>query len=133
MDTTETYIKMCEKADAEIQGRVPQEGDYFSLCTNIKCTTYRKESHKKDTGVILICGHYEANIHHGDIWLPRQDQLQEIAKDMAVSERKLAVYFGRWCEDWGDFQFSLEKLWLAFVMKEKYNKIWNGEGWVVES
>jgi hypothetical protein len=25
---------------------------------------------------------------------------------------------------------SPEQLWLAFVMKEKYNKVWNGEDWV---
>jgi hypothetical protein len=25
---------------------------------------------------------------------------------------------------------SWEQLWLAFVMKEKYNKVWNGEDWV---
>jgi len=27
---------------------------------------------------------------------------------------------------------SMEQLWLAFVMKEKYNKIWNGENWIKE-
>jgi hypothetical protein len=25
---------------------------------------------------------------------------------------------------------SFVELWLAFVMKEKYNKIWNGKDWV---
>ena len=25
---------------------------------------------------------------------------------------------------------SMEQLWLAFVMKEKFNKTWNGEAWV---
>ncbi len=25
---------------------------------------------------------------------------------------------------------SMEQLWLAFVMKEKYNKVWTGEEWV---
>ena len=24
---------------------------------------------------------------------------------------------------------SMEQLWLAFVMSEKYNKIWNGKEW----
>jgi hypothetical protein len=28
---------------------------------------------------------------------------------------------------------SSEQLWLAFVMEEKYGKIWNGEGWVKTS
>jgi len=26
---------------------------------------------------------------------------------------------------------SMEQLWLAFVMKEKYGKVWNGEDWEV--
>ena len=25
---------------------------------------------------------------------------------------------------------SMEQLWLAFVMKSKYNKTWNGEDWI---
>lgn len=28
--------------------------------------------------------------------------------------------------------YSMEQLWFAFVMKENYNKIWNGEGWIKE-
>jgi len=24
---------------------------------------------------------------------------------------------------------SMEQLWLAFVMKEKFDKVWNGEDW----
>ncbi len=27
---------------------------------------------------------------------------------------------------------SMEQLWLAFVMKEKYNKVWDGEEWINE-
>jgi len=25
---------------------------------------------------------------------------------------------------------SMEQLWLAFVMNEKYNKVWNGKDWM---
>jgi hypothetical protein len=28
-----------------------------------------------------------------------------------------------------DLDDALEVLWLAFVMKENYNKVWNGEDW----
>jgi hypothetical protein len=30
---------------------------------------------------------------------------------------------------WGNFT-SWEQLWLAFVMKEKSNKIWDGKQWI---
>jgi predicted Abi (CAAX) family protease len=28
---------------------------------------------------------------------------------------------------------SMEQLWLAFVMKEQYNKVWNGKDWIKTS
>ena len=27
---------------------------------------------------------------------------------------------------------SMEQLWMAFYMKEKYNKVWNGEKWITK-
>ena len=29
-------------------------------------------------------------------------------------------------------KWTQEQLWLAFIMKEKYNKVWNGEDWIKE-
>ena len=29
--------------------------------------------------------------------------------------------------------YSMEQLWLMFVMKEKYNKEWNGKDWEAKS
>ena len=67
------------------------------------------------------------------IWLPRQDQLQE----MVINSDYAMTYCSRlW--DWAGKQMSghyvmkfasMEQLWLALVMKEKYNKTWNGETW----
>ena len=31
-----------------------------------------------------------------------------------------------------EFFDSMEQLWLAFVMKKKYGKVWNGEEWEVD-
>jgi len=28
---------------------------------------------------------------------------------------------------------SMEQLWLAFIMSEKYGKVWNGDDWVKET
>lgn len=72
-----------------------------------------------------------------------QDQLQEMVRDESTAYG-LESRFNNWLcsgEGW-DFGFekaalgknpSMEQLWLAFVMKEKHNKIWNGEKWATNS
>jgi len=70
------------------------------------------------------------------VWLPRQDQLQNIISPY------LQELLDTICEKDGDigYQFmheydlnSMEQLWLAFVMKEKYKKTWDGEQWTQSS
>jgi len=60
------------------------------------------------------------------IWLPRQDQLQEMVGQPysrpSKQLRELAEF-----SDEGHPSASFEQLWLAFVMKEKYGKTWKGE------
>jgi hypothetical protein len=67
------------------------------------------------------------------IWLPRQDQLQEMmyiskgGKHVLIS---MLESFYKWFNNEAVYKQGLlgfEQLWLAFVMKEKYNKIWNEE------
>jgi hypothetical protein len=72
------------------------------------------------------------------IWLPRQDQLQEMAGNpLEVLSRKLLFQneFTRHLitEEYekSDYVFkSFEQLWLEIVMFEKHKKIWNGEKWI---
>ena len=74
-----------------------------------------------------------------------QDQLQEMVKsksptdliDMFLSATQADISENKGWDDWypGDYwiQFSsMERLWLAFVMKEKYRKHWDKtkEEWV---
>lgn len=67
------------------------------------------------------------------LWLPKQDQLQEMLNYRYPVN--YAISLGRWCEGLPTSKYnqvnlySMEQLWLAFVMKEKFNKIWNGEDW----
>lgn len=67
------------------------------------------------------------------IWLPRQDQLQNIVQGKRyyrVLERFYQWYILKIVETSLLEKFkSLEQLWLAFVMKEKFNKKWDGEKW----
>ena len=115
MDTSEQYVKMCD--EEEIQGIWNHEQHFLD----------RPHSYIVDNG------------RSGWTWLPRQDQLQEM-----VSERlkKIRIgidwYFGdQWRMIYYDDPLkhyvihggTFEQLWLAFVMKEKFNKIWDGSKW----
>ena len=62
-----------------------------------------------------------------------QTQLQE----MVIGERKpieLAEHFSGWILsafgwDYRELFTSMEQLWLAFVMKEKFGKVWRDGEW----
>jgi len=128
MDTSETFIKMCEKA-WEIQNlRIVndrfQQGDY--LCNSLRAWTVAD-------GAIYRCW--------GDIWLPTQDQLQEMLREYTKqSPIQLAAMFGERMYDqlfnykerihYYSHEMSMEQLWLCFMMKERYSTIWNGEDWI---
>jgi len=121
VDTSEQYIKMCEKVE-EIQEEWKKEYSDFVI---VKCVNSDKNV------LMLFLQTFEHNIM---IWLPRQDQLQEMIIGTFTNElhndawgaMRLCVEFGRR----NDLYYSLEQLWLAFVMKEKFNKTWNGEDWI---
>ncbi len=73
------------------------------------------------------------------LWLPRQDQLQRMFEpDTAkifllmnqVIGKKYRDYAKNVIVDAPELFFSMEQLWLAYIMKEKFNKVWNEEQWV---
>jgi len=128
MDTSEQYIKMCEKA-VEIQG-LRTVGKHYKLGDY-----YFWEDH-----INLAYGNGETvgiEYRYADeTWLPRQDQLQEMIIDKFKNTGFSAIeslVFKFYKSFEADTEMSMEQLWLAFVMKEKYNKSWNGEGWVINS
>jgi len=71
-------------------------------------------------------------------WLPTQEQLQEMIKDKWICEADMLFVFKYWIEKAmvekiiSVAKYTLTELWLAFVMHEKYNKIWTGEKWEKE-
>jgi hypothetical protein len=125
MDTSETYIKMCDCP--EIQGlRKSLNGDFV----------YDLVSEK-----IIVKSEFQGSPINST-WLPRQDQLQEMASlkhffiDFIFSEKNIAmttetlVELGKNDTIQQFYQAtSMEQLWLAFVMKEKFNKTWSGTEW----
>ncbi len=65
-----------------------------------------------------------------------QDQLQEMIHDYKFSKRQfssdhgLLLDFAYWVEEESKLPCaSMEQLWLAFCMSEKFGKIWDGESW----
>lgn len=139
MDTTETYIKICGKAEEIQENHKIEDGDFY----------FRKlNSEKKGNWYIsYTSSESDYSVDHPDqwdyihgkiIWLPRQDQLQEmIGGDRIKTLKKLVDSVSR-PEAFDlpmpsnlDDDASLEQLWLAFVMKDN-GKVWNGEDWVTE-
>lgn len=142
MDTSETYIKMCEKA-AEIQALKPKKDEYnYNEWSDFSVGSVFWDERVVVIGTINqlegICDDCVRHTSKNLIWLPRQDQLQEMLN--IKLESMLGDFYNAigvlweagWTlrEEYEQFT-SMEQLWLAFVMKEKYNKIWDGESWVV--
>ena len=119
MDTTEQYIKMCEKAE-EIQTlRFP---DFFAGDWYISLNGYPMV-----IGSVLPL---DEDLHRrGEIWLPRQDQLQEMIWTKGNAPLLFLRDFLHFVGKERKYEASFEQLWLAFVMKEKYNKTWDGNKW----
>ncbi len=123
MDTSETYIKMCDCP--EIQGGRRHEV--------LDVWQYAPDGKHVD--------------HWSQVWLPRQDQLQEMvledesywryqryqsdARYLDIIDDIRAFFHGK-CGQGADLILSLEQLWLAFVMKEKHGKVWSGSEWGME-
>jgi hypothetical protein len=115
MDKSKEYVRMCEEAE-EIQKlrdyKNPFSGSAIAMRAGGNFIFY------KDKKVV---------------WLPRQDQLQEMVKLERENNYFLLDRFNSFVQTVSISQNlllkSLEQLWLAFVMKEKYNKVWEGGKW----
>lgn len=153
MDTSEEYIKMCEAA-VEIQDNHKWLiGDWFVYIhseqgegTFLHFTTEVLVEAKERVVIGLgeknmpsLC-EAKGTTHQWDIrdvkWLPRQDQLQAMCKH-TDDVYALVELFAK-CVNSGELYLignqgkcftSMEQLWLAFVMKEKYDKVWDGDKW----
>jgi hypothetical protein len=167
MDTSKEYVKLCEKA-TEIQALRPlrspieesawEEGDYLWA---VKKPRWKGDLVDEDE-IFIVGGDCvipqrtseglelsTAGYAEGDstpckniIWLPLQDQLQEmVAFEPFQIHKEYNLHSFIWFCEWGyganitvkqpkDINSSLEQLWLSFVMKVKYGKNWNGEDWI---
>lgn len=128
MDTTETYINMSDCPEVQEQRPELQDGDYISLCGVQKCV----EARNGKVGVAIFCPHLDIGYHRGDIWLPRQDQVQAMLGIDTSSPVSFVAEIYTFCKE--NYRYSviftsMEQLWLAFYIHTSHNKVWNGEKW----
>jgi len=130
MDETKTYILQCEKA-FKIQDLCGWAKGDFIYCNRpkmkeVKCFnwSFYFEHHKCFNSVQI------EEYKSWCIWLPRQDQLQGMVD--SHSSWYLCNQFYRFVIDIIEYKkdISMEQLWLAFVMSEKYQKTWDGKEWI---
>jgi len=137
---TDNYIKMCSKAD-EIQ-----KWWFPNICD----LSYDK-SEKEIKPITLIAEKIwlsERERGCNFIWLPTQEQLQEMLEEIK-NNTYIAFRFNHFLNvEYNNdtfqpayivlnsinpvFMCSMNEFWLAFVMKERWNKVWDGENWVKE-
>ena len=111
---------MCEKAKEIQELWIPQNGDEIFDTLDYK------------PWIISLDDGWKPEID--DIWLPRQDQLQDMVTYSVWFEKLYRFYDWLQKENYNPTKWitfsSIEQLWLAFVMKEKYLKEWNEKDWV---
>ena len=127
MDKSSYYIKMCESAKVIQKQWKPDFGDFFVSLSSGRtspCLSIVSELEKKVSYLKTIKA----------VWLPRQDQLQEMVIENYATPWDLAIAFSNVLmadnASYFDNFDSMEKLWLAFVMLEKHKKKWKNGEWV---
>jgi hypothetical protein len=138
MDKSPEYIGMCRLAN-EIQHRWQQSyGDFFvTESGRIECWLPAKrptEVVKRGYGVCAQQGVIRIARY---TWLPRQDQLIEMAQENGRRYESVTQEFFNWAKHpYGRQQEppsklfrSMEKIWLAFVMHKNYWKKWDFLVW----
>ena len=127
MDKSSSYVKMCESAKVIQKKWKPEFRDFFvsmSLGMASSSQPITSDLEKKVSYLKTLKA----------VWLPRQDQLQEVVIENYATPWDLAIAFTNVLMGDNASYFekldSMEKLWLAFIMFEKYKKKWTDGEWV---
>ena len=126
MDVSQEYVKMCDEAE-EIQRRHhpnPYIDGWFPNGIIVP-----RIGRGGDAVWALTC--------EGYVWLPRQDQLQGMVKTTSIEDLMLdfisftSRHLDNPFTDYARKFTSMEQLWLAYVMRRKFDKVWSGNRWVL--
>lgn len=151
MDVSNNYITMCDMAQEIQDGYKPSAGDFAVRACEYGHYTIGLVSWNYSEwclwwslldgtdGIILRGSNSQERYLDRLIWIPRQDQLQDmITGDLygwpvsGIDNIDRLEFFNDFARDLNNSRtMSMEQLWLAFVMKEKYGKVWNNECWEV--
>jgi len=135
MDSSKTYIEMCREAKEIQENWKPKPSDLF-------WDTFAGDIEKGKKFTVGDEDEYDYPFEKEEsyIFLPRQDQLQEMLRGYAnpfevMSNGILDIpqepYDGGFLDvDSKEYQYyrlfdTYEKLWLVFIMKQRFNKFWN--------
>jgi hypothetical protein len=141
MDKSEDYIRMCATAE-ELQCRwQPAYGDFYvDAESQVRCWISRGPGPVRIKRGFSICVK-DSVIHLSKFtWLPRQNQLIEMAQTPGRRYESIVQDFFEWTRQPyrgssktpGKLFRSMENIWLAFFMQQKYRKQWDGSYWISE-
>jgi hypothetical protein len=125
-EISETYIKMAREAKEIQEGWEPKPGD--KVYNNTFGFSHLPNEFVEDV------------IRDMYLWLPRQEDLQELylnGLEEPISEIMAFINFKDWVlltriiGNGGWENGNLTELWLSFVMETCYHKHWDGKTWVV--
>ncbi len=155
MDTSKQYIEICRKA-SEIQGAwKPGRGDWFVYTTNYGNKLTGDVGLICRIIPEIFIDDLENTASGMSVekagWLPRLDQLWDLTHDGSCIKNNIVMlryaeidnsfglnyqqHLGGYpSDDWGDWIYlegnSREKVLMQYVMKEKFNKYWDGSNWI---
>ncbi len=124
MDISKEYIKMCDREEIQREKYPANELTSSDMLPDERILD-------KNGDVFMF-----SPTAYGDlIWLPRQDRLQEMMNNFVMSKNELGLWGLTFHKAGGEFltisdQKSAEQVLLQGVMKELYNKTWDGNKWI---
>ena len=134
MDTSEGYTRMCDCDEVQGEWKVPKDDDLYAWRGIV------------DEVAIFGLRRLLAKETADYVWLPRQDQIQEMMGwtpgstyawlyEGVIGFKELWTQWSRYVpeqeiSDYMKLFNSFEQLWLAFYMYEKHGKTWDGAKWV---
>ena len=139
MDKSAEYISMCENSTEVQQQWKPKHGDvYVDPAGRMTCWISNVDNGKKVKGGFGIQSGNGVVRLTKYVWLPRLNQLIEMAQTPGKRYELTTQDFFDWVKtpyqsspDRPNQLFSsLEQLWLAYIMKQKFGSLWNGSKWV---
>lgn len=150
MDTSKEYIAMCDCPEIQDVWKEPPvsmlpsyvwDHEINKVCIMVWLPNTLREKIGTDSNNIQISTEWANDLgvynpanewEKTTLWLPRQDQLQEMVyKDKGL--QTICTVIEQFSKSEYGCKFTIngtmEQLWLAFVMKELHGKVWEDGKW----